>query len=188
MYVSYKCTHRRRREHKCKNPEINRDKLESAVLQRLSAMIFNPKVIPTLVREYNEYIAEKSGNSKKTLDSLKKELSQVDNQIRKAVDLMIETGAAALKEKLAELEATKEKLKTEINRLTKELKSNSYTEDQIRALFQKAEEQLKTGSHAIRRVVVDQYVDKAVIFPDKIEVYFKIFGGFERKETIATEK
>ena len=69
LYVSYKCTRRNQREDKCKNPEINRDKLESAVLQRLCSVLFNPAVISSLVREYNAYIAEKSGSAKHKLES-----------------------------------------------------------------------------------------------------------------------
>lgn len=184
LYVSYKCTRRNQREDKCKNPEINRDKLESAVLQRLCSVLFNPAVIPSLVREYNAYIAEKSGSAKHKLESLKKELAQLDHKISKTVDLMIETGSAALKAKLAEFESNKERLSFEINRLEIEVKGEQYSEDRIRTLFQSAENQLKNGTLANRRAVIDQYVEKVVIYPDKIEIYLKVMGDYERKETI----
>jgi hypothetical protein len=102
LYVSYKCTRHNQRDEKCRNPEINREKVEGAVIKKLSSVIFNPNVIPALVREYNDYIAQKSGSAKSTLDTLKKELASVDNKISKTVDLMIETGSAAMKAKLAD--------------------------------------------------------------------------------------
>ncbi len=52
LYVSYRCTKRNGKE-KCNNTEINRDKLEQLVLDMLSTVLFDPKVIPELVKKYN---------------------------------------------------------------------------------------------------------------------------------------
>jgi hypothetical protein len=187
MYVSYKCTRHNQRDEKCRNPEINREKVEGAVIKKLSSVIFNPNVIPALVREYNDYIAQKSGSAKSTLESLKKELASVDNKISKTVDLMIETGSAAMKAKLAELEASKEKLTFEISRLEVELGKEQYTEEKVRGLFVAAEKQLRNGTLANRRAVIEQYVDKVVVYPEKIEIYLKIMGDFEMKEVVAVK-
>ena len=51
LYVSYRCTRRNQRNTQCTNPEINRDKLEQIVLDKLSGVLFNPKMIPALVTE-----------------------------------------------------------------------------------------------------------------------------------------
>ena len=184
IYVSYKCTRHNQRDEKCRNPEINREKVENAVIQKLSRMIFDPEVIPTLVLEYNDYIARRSGSAKNTLDSLKKELASVETKIAKAVDLMIETGSAAIKAKLAELESEKEKLGFEISRLEVELGREQYTEETVRELFVAAEKQLRNGTLANRRAVIEQYVDKVVVYPEKIEIYLKIMGDFEMKEVV----
>ncbi len=187
MYVSYKCTRHNQRDEKCRNPEINREKVEGAVIKKLSSVIFNPNVIPALVCEYNDYISQKSGSAKSTLESLKKELVSVENKISKAVDLMIETGSAAMKAKLAELEAGKEKLTFEISRLEIELGREQYTEEMVRELFVAAEKQLRNGTLANRRAVIEQYVDKVVVYPEKIEIYLKIMGDFEMKEVVAVK-
>ena len=42
LYISYKCTRRNQRDTKCNNPEINRDKLERLVLERLSGYYLTP--------------------------------------------------------------------------------------------------------------------------------------------------
>lgn len=184
LYVSYKCTRRNQRNDKCKNPEINREKIEQAVLQKLSRMIFNPDVLPALVQRYNEYMAEKSGNAKNMVESLKKELASVETKIDKTVDLLIETGSAAIKLKLAELEERKITLSAEVSRLESEISANLYSLEKVRSLFQQAEQQLRNGTLANRRAVIDQYVDKVLVYPEKIEVYLKILGGFETKEVI----
>jgi septal ring factor EnvC (AmiA/AmiB activator) len=129
-------------------------------------------------------MAEKSGNAKNTLESLKKELASVETKIDKTVDLLIETGSAAIKLKLAELEERKITLSAEVRRLESEVSANLYSLEKIRSLFQQAEQQLRNGTLANRRSVIDQYVDKVLVYPEKIEVYLKILGGFETKEVI----
>ena len=81
LYISYKCTRRNQRDTKCNNPEINRDKLEQLVLERLSVVLFNPDVIPKLVTQYNEYIAEKTGSARERVLVLQTELRDVERKM-----------------------------------------------------------------------------------------------------------
>ena len=184
MYVSYKCTRRNQRDKHCKNPEINRDKLERLVLERLSKVLFNPNVIPQLVKQYNEYIAEKTGSAKERTLALQTELRDVERKIANAVNLMIETGSAAFKNKLLELEQTKERLLFSLNEAEAAWRHETFSEDQIRKLFHIAEQQLKNGTLANRRLVIDQYINKVLIYPDKIEVYMNLMSDYTVKETI----
>ncbi len=184
MYVSYKCTRRNQRDKYCKNPEINRDKLEQLVLDRLSKVLFNPNVIPQLVKQYNEYIAEKTGSAKERTLALQTELRDVERKITNTVNLMVETGSSAFKNKLFELEQTKEKLLFSLNEAEAALKQETFSEDQIRKLFHTAEQQLKNGTLANRRMVIDQYINKVLIYPDKIEVYMNLMSDYTVKETI----
>ena len=59
-----------------------------------------------------------------------------------------------------------------------------YTEDKIIKLFNKAEEKLRSGSLASRRMIIDQYIDKIVMYPDKIEVYINFLQNYKIKETV----
>ena len=184
MYISYKCTRRNQRNQLCKNPEINRDKLEQLVLEKLSKVVFNPKVIPQLVKEYNAYIDNKSGSSMERLDALQNELRTVERKISNAVNLMIETGSAAIKDKLRELEDSKEKLLFAISEAESALPQNRFSESEICRLFHAAEQQLKNGTLANRRGVIDQYIDKVLIYPDRIEVYINFISDYVVKEII----
>ncbi len=184
LYVSYKCTRRNQREKNCTNPEINRDKLEQIVLDKLTKVLFNPDVIPDLVREYNEYIASKSGGAKDRLGALKAQIKDVERKINNAVNLMIETGSPALKNKLSELEETKEKLLFELNDVEATLSQEEFSEEKIRKLFGRAEQQLKNGTLTNRRMIIDQYIDKVVIYKDRIEVYMNLIRDYTVKETI----
>ena len=184
LYISYKCTRRNQRDTKCNNPEINRDKLERLVLERLSEVLFNPDVIPRLVEQYNEYIAEKTGSVRERMLALQTELRDVERKITNTVNLMIETGSAAFKDKLNELEQSKEKLLFELTEAEAALKQETFSEEQICKLFHIAEQQLKNGTLANRRLVIDQYINKIIIYPDKIEVYMNLMSDYMVKETI----
>ena len=184
LYISYKCTRRNQSDTKCNNPEINRDKLERLVLERLSGVLFNPDVIPRLVEQYNEYIAEKTGSVRERMLALQTELRDVERKITNTVNLMIETGSAAFKDKLNELEQSKEKLLFELTEAEAALKQETFSEKQICKLFHIAEQQLKNGTLANRRLVIDQYINKIIIYPDKIEVYMNLMSDYTVKETI----
>ena len=184
MYVSYKCTRRNQREKSCKNPEINRDRLEQLVLEKMSKVVFNPKVIPQLVKEYNAYIDNKSGSSKERVEALRSELRAVERKISNAVNLMIETGSSAIKDKLRELEGSKEKLSIALSEAEAAANQNRFSEAEIQRLFHTAEQQLKNGTLANRRTVIDQYIDRVWIYPDRIEVYINLISDYVVKEII----
>lgn len=184
LYVSYKCTRRNQRNKQCKNTEINRDKLEQIVLEKLTKVVFRPDAIPQLLTEYNAYIAKKSGSAVKQNEALHAELREVERKISNTVNLMIDTGSAALKDKLRELEKSKETLLFALTEVEAALQNAVVSEEKLRALFHSAELQLKHGTLANRRAIVDQYINKVMIYPDRIEVYLNLMSDYVVKEVI----
>ena len=91
---------------------------------------------------------------------------------------MVETGSSAFKNKLLELEQTKERLLFSLNEAEAAWKHETFSEDQIRKLFHTAEQQLKNGTLANRRMVSDQYINKVLIYSDKIEVYMNLMTDY----------
>ena len=116
--------------------------------------------------------------------ALQTELRDVERKITNTVNLMIETGSAAFKDKLNELERSKEKLLFELTEAEAVLKQEIFSEEQICKLFHIAEQQSKNGTLANRRLVIDQYINKIVIYLDKIEVYMNLMSDYTVKETI----
>ena len=184
LYVSYKCTRRNQRDRTCKNPEINRDKLEEIVLERLSSVLFHPSIIPALVSRYNAYIDSQNTGAKDRIFALRRELQDIERRIKNTVNVMVETGSSALKDKLLELEGTKEKLTFELAETETSMAKVQFSEDEIKRLFQNAKKQLRNGTLANRRAVIDQYVQKILIFPDRIEVYISAFPNYVIQETV----
>ena len=184
QYVSYRCTRRNQRIGDCKNPEINRDKLEQAVLEQLSKSIFNPVVIPALLSQYNAYVEKKSSGVTRRAEALRGEIKKLERKITNAVDLMIDTGSTALRDKLKELEAMKEKLLFELSEVEALSSHQTFTEGQIRRLFESAERQMKNGTLANRRRIIDEYVDKVLVYPDKIEIHLNVIAGYGIQEVV----
>ena len=79
---------------------------------------------------------------------------------------------------------SKEKLLFELNDVEASLSQREFSEEKIRKLFSKAEQQLKNGTLANRRIIIDQYIDKVVICKDRIEVYMNLVGDYTLKEVI----
>ena len=184
LYVSYKCTRRNQRNKTCRNPEINRDKLEQLVLDKLSSALFNPEVIPVLVEKYNAFVAEKDGSVRERCTALRTQLREVERKISNTVNLMIDTGSFALKTKLGELEEMKEKLLYELEEAESALEKEVLSEESVRHLFHKAESQLKNGTLANRRAIVDRYIREILIYPDRVEVYMNMISDYVVKEVV----
>lgn len=81
-----------------------------------------------LVEQYNEYIAEKSWSAKERTFALQTELRDVERKITNTVNLMIETGSSAFKDKLNELKQSKEKLLLELTEAEEALKQENFSE------------------------------------------------------------
>lgn len=188
LYVSYKCTRRNQKVKTCKNPEINRDKLEEMVLEYLSTSLFDPHVIPALLGRYNQHIREQSGSAAERVSTLKTELQSVERKIRNTVDLMVEIGSPALKQKLFELEESKEKLTFELQQAELAERQMSISEDTLRVLFRKAQQELRHGTLTNRRKIIDQYVKQVVVFPDRVELVLNFVEGFEWRESMKRGK
>ena len=187
LYVSYKCTRHNQKDKTCRNPEINRNKLESIVLECLSNALFNPKIVPDLIDKYNAYISSKNSGVKDKIAALKTELRDIERKASNAANLMIETGSLTLKNKLRELEEQQEQLRFQLADLEASVIQPSYSEEQISHLFGKAKEQLKNGTLTARRQIIDQYVDKVIVHPTRVEIYLNVFPGYGVTETVETK-
>ena len=139
-YVSYKCT-RRNQTIKCEGHEIKKEFIEKAVLEKLSGLIFDSVSLSELVDGYNRHLMESEHGSVSRIAGLEKQVEELETKINKAVDLMIETGSAAVKDRLSELESEKEKLLFRIDEIRAETSNKMLSESEIRALAAAAREQ-----------------------------------------------
>ena len=60
-------------------------------------------------------------------------------------------------------------------------------EAELKKAFSKAKRLLVSGTLKNRKAIVQHYVKQVVMYNDKIEVEYNIFGGYTIKETLSKE-
>ena len=168
-YVSYRCN-AKNVAIKCSNPEVKRDWIESEVLSILADRIFDENAIPQLLERYRSFAATRDVALRRELAGCETELAAVEKGIRNIVDLAVQSGSAALLEKLRELEAQKSQLEAARISLDERLHARSVTEDQLRSAMREARERLVSGTMENRKALVEQYVRRITVFPERIAI------------------
>ena len=106
------------------------------------------------------------------------QLDRVQSGIDNIVQVVLQTGSAALADKLQELEAQKAALQREIQTACDRQKQSCTSYEALQTAFVRAKELLKSGSSQHVRRVVEQYVERVVLFQDRVEVHLRI-GNFQ---------
>lgn len=104
------------------------------------------------------------------MSNFKKQISQTGKEIDNIVSVMAKTASEALIDKLAELERTKKEMQYRLEKLEAETQAYSISEQEVSRAFEKARQLLKTGELKQTKAIVERYVQKIIIHPDRIEV------------------
>ena len=184
LYCSYRCT-RRNAKTACRNTEIRAQTLENHVLSLLANQVFDETLLPELYRRYADFAAQKDEEGHRTLCTLSARLDLVQSGFRNIVAVVVETGSAALNEKLRELEMQKAALEFEIRKIQEQQRDNLPDYETLCAAFRKAKQLLQTGELRCAQKVIDQYIEQVTLFPDRIQVEFRL-GSFH--QCVSTQK
>lgn len=184
-YGYYECSTRKRTK-TCDMKPINKDYIEHAVVDALYTNFFSPKIIDKTVDEFYETLQGEKHEIPTYLKSSKKQLSQVNLQIKHVVDA-IANGMyhESMKEKMNELEASKSALELRISEAQREFNTYSFTKEEIKN-FLKHYTDIQKMSPEAQKKAIDMFVDRVVVFNDKANMYFSfcpIKGGIKKKET-----
>jgi site-specific DNA recombinase len=185
-YISYTCTKKNGKE-KCRNKGIQRDLIESIVLKHLSEKVFNKDIFPTIVSMYNDFALNKNSELLTMAKQIEKRISATDKGINNIVNLVVTTGSAALAGKLTELESEKANLEKSLIEAKRKISEMTVNEAELKKAFSKAKRLLVSGTLKNRKAIVQHYVKQVVMYNDKIEVEYNIFGGYTIKETLSKE-
>lgn len=183
LYISYRCT-KKNGAVKCSNPEVQRDLIESLVLQKLADSVFDEAVLPELLSKYNSYAASKNTSLQAEINGLKNRMTAVDKGIENIVNVVMNTGSAALSEKLSGLEKERETLRQALRKAEQQQKNMGINKCQLRSAFRVAKQMMKDGTLANKKAIINQYVNKVIVFKDKIEVEYNISPSYAAKEDI----
>lgn len=171
-YSYYECN-KRDRQKDCDNPRIRKEILEDIVLDRLYDRIFAPGKISEIAREINDYNQSVLREGKSERIYLEGELSEIKKQIDNLV-MAIANGAqfASLSEKLSSLEKQKSIYEVRIQEAEALARRSLITEDRISSYLERHREIVKNKSIDECKKVINNYIEKVVVYKDSIEVFF----------------
>ena len=174
-YSSYKCSHRA--NHKgCVNKEIRKEYLDNYVLDELYAKLFSESSIKKLSAMLNDYNRRKTEEADEETKSALTELEEISGKIAVIIKLVSESGISidTVKDDLKRLEERKHFVEGYLR--DTRLKNNIATisEDTIFELICKSKEFVQTRNIAECQNFINSYVEKVIVFSERVEVLFKI--------------
>lgn len=183
-YISYRCS-RKNGSLKCRNREIRKDIIENIVLSKLADYFFDESILSGLSKAYNEYIAGQDTSLNNRIQGIDDDLSDIDRQISNIVNVVAQTGSAALSDRLKELEQERVEKLYLLSSLQEQLHSNRIDDKSLKVAFQKAKEMLKNGNLATQKLIVNTYINCVKLYPDRIEIIFNLMPNYTVKDILS---
>jgi site-specific DNA recombinase len=150
--------------------------LDNYVLDQLYLNLFSDGAVKRLVGMLSEYANKKAATSNDELILTEKELANVKQKISKVIQLVSESGISieTVKVELKKLEERKNFIEGRIQSISMENKTFTITEDTIVELIERSKNFVRTKNIPECRNFIDSYVEKVIVYGDKVEVFFKI--------------
>ena len=120
---------------------------------------------------YRELCKQEEVEDKDKIRSLRQNLKTVEQKIANIVNVIANTGSAALVTQLTQLEREKELLDVQIQEEERGTKENDLDEDAIRAAFRQAQKMFHSGTLPQMEQIINLYLDKVLVYPDYVEIH-----------------
>jgi len=178
VYAFYECNTRKRLK-TCDMKAINKDFLETKVLDYLDDNLFNEENIPKLVTILNLAHKEKNKNNILELEHAKSELKKIEEKIGNMIKA-ISDGLynPSMKNALSELEEAKSNT-LKIISINSNKSEFELTEKMIWNYVKKDKEGLRSGDPLVKKSIISSYVRSITIFDNyiAIECSLDLTGG-----------
>ena len=169
---TYFCNNRKNHgAHACSNSNIHQEPLEELVLQKIEEIVFDESRIPGIVQAYRELCQQEDGDDKDKIRTLRQNLKTVEQKIANIVNVIANTGSAALVTQLTQLEREKELLDVQIQEEERGTKEDDLDEEAIRAAFRQAQKMFHSGTLPQMEQIINLYLDKVLVYPDYVEIH-----------------
>ena len=174
IYISYRCSKRNGKNKFCRNTEIRKEYIEDIVLKKISSLIFDDTLIPKLYERMNAYVAEREGSTHMTKARLESQIKDISHQIDNLVSVIAKTGSQAVLSRLDELEKEKALLDNQLQQINRELRKSHISKSSLKRLFNRAKKLFECGTLEASKQLIDLFVERIDIFPDRIEIKLNI--------------
>ena len=169
---TYFCNNRKNHgAHACSNSNIHQEPLEELVLRKIEEIVFDEYRIPGIMQAYRELCQQEDGEDKDKIRTLRQNLKTVEQKIANIVNIIANTGSAALVTQLTQLEREKELLDVQIQEEERGTKENDLDEEAIRAAFRQAQKMFHSATLPQMEQIINLYLDKVLVYPDYVEIH-----------------
>lgn len=155
----------------CRNQNVRQQPLEELVLRKIEEIVFDESRIPEIVQAYRELCKQEEGEEKDKIRTLRQNLKTVEQKIANIVNIIANTGSAALVTQLTQLEREKELLDVQIQEEERSAEESELDEDAILAAFRQAQKMFHNGTLPQMEQIINLYLDRVVVFPDYVEIH-----------------
>lgn len=174
-YYYYACANRKKR-HTCKKKNEKKNFIEWYVVEQTVQYVLTPQHIENVAKAIvAQYDNEFSGSK---IDECEKQIRQLDRELNKLVDALIDAPKAAHKriyEKMESLEAQKAAAESDLIKL-RIASDIRLTENEVRAWLKK----FCTGDlfdPEFRRNIIDAFINCIYLYDDRVIIFYNIKGG-----------
>lgn len=175
VYYYYSCANRKKR-HSCRKKNEKKDFIEWYVVEQTLQYVLTPPRIKQIAKAVvAEYDKEFAGSK---IDECEKSIRQLDHELNKLVDALVEAPKVAHKriyERMESLEAQKAAMESDLVKL-RIAHDIRFTEEEVRAWLKK----FCTGDlfdPEFRRNIIDVFINSVYLYDDRVIIFYNIKGG-----------
>ena len=174
----YRCNGKKqtgKHDGRCANKDVNAEKIEMWVLEKIAEHILSDKAIETILSTLTKKIKDKSKTSDRDIKKLEKEEKELNEKIDRFLDLYGDgkISKARLNEKTENLEKVLATVRLELNQL-KNLNGTKIDLTAVRAFLLKYRTDVENAPVETKKALIDTFVEKVIIEPDKVTLTLKV--------------
>lgn len=160
---------------RCTNKDVNAEKIEMWVLEKIAEHILSDKAIETILDTLTKKIKAKSKTSNNDIKKLEKEEKELNEKIDRFLDLYGDgkISKARLNEKTENLEKVLATIRLELDQL-KNLNGTEIDLTAVRAFLLRHRTNLESATVETKKALIDTFVDKVIIESDKVTLTLKV--------------
>lgn len=164
LYEYYGCY---RKYEGCSQRQVNKKKLEDAVIEHVQELIMSPEAQKLIIQAMNEEFAKQQKNTSSVLKAKKKVKAGLETKLENLYKL-VEDGICDSRtiERLKNLQVQIAEVEEEINKASSPI--SILTPEEIRGLFIMLEEKIKNNDDIDKKIMIDTFVDRITITGNEV--------------------
>ena len=184
--ISYRCNKQSRRTNiACKNREVNRDYIETFVVNQIERSIFNKHMAGIIIQKFEDYMKEKNKEMSDTLRRLETQIKEIDAKLENLSDILADgvekRQRTIILSKMEKLEDEKIGLQGYVAQEQAALELDIPDKEELRRCFLQAQSLFRDRSLEEMQQLIDLYVEKVIVHEDEVEVILNLVPFFYRK-------